>query len=573
MKQKISKIIKTSIEKAKKEGKLPAFVVPEIIVDHPNDKNHGDFACSIALSVGKILKQNPIEIAQIIYDSIEADVFDKIEIMKPGFINFFLSHNYLIDELEKILEDGDRYGSGKMNKTVVVDYSAPNIAKPFGIGHLRSTIIGQAIYNIYSFLGAKCIGDNHLGDWGTQFGKMIVAIKIWTDESKVKGLTITDLEKLYVKFHEESVVDGSDLEEKARTWFKKLEDGDKEARKIWQACVDISLKEFDRIYDLLGVKIDYALGESFYGDKMTPIVEEALKKGIAKKSRGAIIIEFDDKKLPPAIILKSDGATNYFTRDLATAKYRSESWNPDLIVYEVGAEQKLHFKQLFSAISLFGWISKNKLIHVAHGFYRSKDGKLSTRKGRTVHLESILSEAIEKARAMIDNSQTNKDLSVKEKEKIAKIVGIGAVKYNDLSQHYSREVVFDWDKILNLKGDSGPYLQYVYARCFSIVKKAKIKEKLKKVKVELNDSELEILRELYKFPAVVRIAANKFSPNVICNFSFNLAQKFNSFYQAHSVLDAESEELKMFRVALTKGVAQILKNSLLLLGIEVPERM
>ena len=572
MKQKISKIIKISIEKAKKDGKLPAFVIPEIIVDHPNDKKHGDFACSIALSIGKILKQNPMEIAQIIYDEIKTDVFDKIEIINPGFINFFLSDNYLIDELENILKEGDRYGSGKINKTVVVDYSAPNIAKPFGIGHLRSTIIGQAIYNIYSFLGAKCIGDNHLGDWGTQFGKMIVAIKIWSDENKVKDLTIADLEKLYVKFHEESVVDGSDLEEQARAWFKKLEDGDEEARKIWQACIDISLKEFDKIYDLLGVKIDYALGESFYRDKTNSIIEEALKKGIAKKSRGAVIIEFDDKKLPPVIILKSDGATNYFTRDLATVKYRLEAWNPDLIVYEVGAEQKLHFKQLFKTISLFGWIPEEKLVHVAHGFYRSKEGKFSTRKGKTVHLEGVLNEAVERARAIIDKSQTS-DLSVQEKEEIAKAVGIGAVKYNDLSQHYSRGVVFDWDKILNLKGDSGPYLQYVYARCVSIVKKAELQDKLKKAEVELNAEELEILRELYKFPEVVRSAADKFSPNLICNYGFNLAQKFNSFYQAHSVLVAESEELKMFRIALTQGVAQILKTSLLLLGIEIPEKM
>ncbi|MFH1643476.1 MAG: arginine--tRNA ligase [Patescibacteria group bacterium] len=573
MKQKIFEIIQTSIERAKKSGKLPAFVVPEIIVDHPNDKEHGDFSCSIALSIGKILKQNPMEIAQIIYDEIELSDFDKVEIMKPGFINFFLSNNYLIDELEKILKEGDKYGSGTMNKTVVVDYSAPNIAKPFGIGHLRSTIIGQAIYNIYSFLGAKCIGDNHLGDWGTQFGKMIVAIKIWANEDNIKDLTIADLEKLYVKFHEESVVDGSDLEEQARSWFKKLEDGDEEARAIWQTCIDISLKEFDRIYKLLGVKIDYTLGESFYGDKMIPIIEEALKKKIAKKSRGAVIVEFEDKNLPPAMILKSDEATNYFTRDLATIKYRLEAWDPDLIIYEVGAEQKLHFKQLFKTVNLLGWISEDKLVHVAHGFYRNKEGKFSTRKGKTIHLESVLNEAIDRARKVIDDSQTNKELSDQEKNEISRIVGIGAVKYNDLSQHYSKEVVFDWDKILNLKGDSGPYLQYVYTRCASIVKKAEIDVKLKKKEVELNAEELEILREIYKFPEVVRSAANKFSPNLICNFAFNLAQQFNSFYQAHSVLGADSEESKMFRVALTQGVAQILKSSLLLLGIEIPEKM
>ena len=576
MKEKISQLIAEAIQSSQEQNLFSDFVVQGIKIEYPKDKQHGDYAVSTALAIGKILKRNPLEIAEILKSEVlksKPDLFEKVEVVKPGFINFFVSDKYLIEEIQKVLKEKEKYGSGKDNKTVVVDYSAPNIAKPFGIGHLRSTIIGQAIYNIYNFLGWKCIGDNHLGDWGTQFGKMIVAIKNWVDKDKIKDLTIPELEKLYIKFHQEAEK-RPELEDEARAWFKKLEDGDREAKNIWQICIGVSLKEFNRIYDLLNVKIDYALGESFYEDKMMPIIKEALKKGVAKKSRGAVIIEFEKEKLPLAIILKSDGATNYFTRDLATIRYRLDKWKPDLIIYDVGVEQSLHFKQLFATIELLGWMKKNKLVHVAHGLYRSKTGKFSTRKGQTIHLESILIEAIEKAKTMIESSETGKDLSEKEKESIAKMVGIGAVKYNDLVQHYSRDIIFDWDKILNLKGNSGPYLQYTYARCASILRKADFQKSLKKIgDIEMSSEEKDILREICKFPELVQEAAEKFSPNLICSFAFNLAQKYNLFYQTHSVIKAETEELKKFRLSLTVVTAQLLKSSLSLLGIFVPEKM
>jgi len=559
VREKIKKLIEKTIKSLYKKE-------IEIEVEHPKEAIYGDYATNIAM----VLKRNSQEIAE----KIKSPILEKVEV-KNGFINFFLSRSFLIGEIKKILREKDQYGSSKIGKgkTVVIDYSSPNIAKPFGIGHLRSTIIGQAIYNIYKFLGWKCIGDNHLGDWGTQFGKLIVAIKKWEDEKNLEDLSIDDLEKLYVKFHQEAESNPR-LEEEGRVWFKRLEEGNKEARRIWQACVDISLKEFDRIYKLLGIKIDYAFGESFYEDMLKDIIDEAVKKKIAIKSEGAIIIKYPKDELSPAIILKSDGATTYFTRDLATVKYRLKRWKPDLIIYEVGADQTLHLKQLFRATELLGWAKKRKFFHVAHGLIRLKEGKFSTRRGLTIHLEDVLEEAIKRAKGIIGQSETGRGLSEKEKKRIAKIVGIGAVKYNDLSQHYSKNIIFDWDKILNLKGNSGPYLQYTFVRCQSVLKKAKIKVELRKIKViKFNLEEENILKTIYKFPEVVQESAEKFSPNLICNFAFDLAQKYNLFYERCPIIKTKSKELKIFRLAITIAVSQVLKNALSLLGILTPEKM
>jgi len=534
----------------------------------------------VAMVIAKKVKKNPLEIARVLVNKLISlkvykFYFERVEVAAPGFINFFLKKSVLINELKRILRERDKYGSSKIGKgkTVVIDYSSPNIAKPFGIGHLRSTIIGQAIYNIYRFLSWKCIGDNHLGDWGTQFGKLIVAIKKWGDEKNLEGLSINDLEKLYVKFHQEAE-SNLRLEKEGRVWFKRLEEGNKEARRIWQACVNISLKEFERIYQLLGVRFDYALGESFYDGMLKEIVKEIKEKKVVIESQGALIIQYPNNELPPAMILKSDGATTYLTRDLATIKYRLKRWRPDLIIYEVGADQTLHFKQLFRAVELLGWAKREKFFHVAHGLIRLKGGKFSTRKGLTIHLEDVLKEAIERAEEIIEQSETRRYLSEKERKEIAKIVGIGAVKYNDLSQHYSQDIVFEWDKILKLKGNSAPYLQYTYTRCQSVFRKAKLKLVPREIKItDFKLEEENILRTIYKFPEVVQEAAEEFSPNLICNFAFNLAQKYNLFYDTYPIIKAETQELKIFRLALTAAVSQILKNSLLLLGIAVPEKM
>jgi arginyl-tRNA synthetase len=573
MREKIREILKNSARKL-----FPQIKIPEFQVEHPEKKGFGDYSTNLAFLVAKELKKKPSEIANQITKPIEKEkIFERIEVKEPGFINFFLSLDFLFEELRKILKEKENYGKSKIGKgkTVIIDYSSPNIAKPFGIGHLRSTIIGQALYNIYKFLGYKVIGDNHLGDWGTQFGKLIFAIKNW-GKKKVDDYSIEELEELYVKFHKEAEKNPQ-LEEEGRKWFKKLEGGDREARRIWKILVKISLKEFERIYKLLGVKFDFALGESFYEPMTKEIIEELREKKIAKESQGALIVEFPNNQFPLVIVQKSDGTTTYFTRDLATIKYRLKRWNPDLIIYEVGADQKLHFQQLFKTVEILGWAKKTKFVHVAHGLYRTKTGKFSTRKGETVHLEDVLKEAIERAKEIIEKSETSRGLTEREKEKISKIVGIGAVKYNDLSQHPSKDIIFDWEKVLNLKGNSAPYLQYTFVRCQSVLEKAgsrKLEVGSRKLKIEkLKKEEIEILREIYKFPEIIQEAAEKFSPNLICNFVFDLAKKYNLFYDLYPILKAEDKETKNFRLILTKSVSQIIKNSLSLLGIDVPQKM
>jgi arginyl-tRNA synthetase len=565
MQKEIEKMIKNATEE---------FSLGDFFVDVSLSKNqeHGDYCSGISLKIAKETGQSPIEVAQKITHKIlqaEDSRIEKIEVVTPGFINFFLSKKYLKSQLVEIMDKKESYGSNKSGKgqILVIDYSSPNIAKSFGVGHLRSTIIGQSIYNIYKFLGWECIGDNHLGDWGTQFGKLIYQIKKSQLADKIDNLSIGDLEKLYVSFHRE-LNDNPEMEDLGREWFKRLESGDEEAKKIWKACVDISIKEFNRIYQILGVEIDVALGESFYRDKTQEIIDELKDKKVAKKSRGALIVEFNDDNLPPLILVKSDGTTTYFARDLATIKYRVQRWNPDLIIYEVGSDQSLYFKQLFEVMKTLDW-TQAKLVHVAHGLVRWKHGKFSTRKGETIHLEEILNETIERARKIIDSSATSSDLTESERSKIAEIVGVGAVKYNDLSQHYSRDILFDWDKMLNLKGNSAPYIQYTFTRTEAVISKIGNIETDFNFN-EINDREERILKKVRLFPYIVDEAGKSFSPNLICNFLFELSQDYNLMYGKDRIIGSDKENQ---RVAITKAVNQVIKNGLNLLGIEAPSKM
>ena len=571
--EELKKLVHKAIQSLKTEGLLNEIKDSLISFEHPENPEHGDYSCNVALVLGQQLKQDPRELAEKIAHSIKkGKEVERVEVAGPGFLNFFLAKEYFFRELKEIIKQKEKYGSGKEKKTILVEYSGPNIAKPFGIGHLRSTIIGQAIYNLYTFLGYKTIGDNHLGDWGTQFGKLLYQIK--KEGLEREELSVEKMEELYVQFHKEAQHDDK-MEDGARAWFLKLEQGDKEARSIWERVRKTSLKEFERIYKLLEVKIDNALGESFYEPMLKDIVAEVKKKGLAKKSRGALIVEFPNEELPPAILLKSDEATNYFTRDLATAKYRLKKWNPDVIIHEVGVEQSLYFKQVFWTVELLGWAKRDRFRHVAHGLYRTKQGKFSTRKGQTIHLEKVLEDAIVRAKEIIEQSETARGLSLKEKEEVARVVGIGAVKYNDLMQHPSRDIVFDWDKILNLKGNSAPYLQYTYARCKSILRQSSLPRvsysHLSETKFSLEEERL--LRLLYRFPEVVREAAHSFSPNLVASFVFDVAQAYNNFYNIHRVLQADTKAQKSFRLLLTAATAQIIQNSLTLLGIKTLERM
>ena len=555
----------------------------------PEVREHGDYSSNIALVLAKKRKKRPRDLANEIIKKLKKDrelakIVSKIEVAGPGFINFWLSKETILDELRKVLKLGEKYGSSNLgkNKTVVIDYSSPNIAKRFGIGHMRSTIIGQALYNLYSFLGYKVIGDNHLGDWGTQFGALLAQIR--NSNIEIRNLDIEKLEKLYVEFNKKAQ-DNPKLWDEARAWFKKLEDGDKGARKIWKQIVEISKKEFERIYDLLGIKIDKSFGESFYEDKMKAIVDELCQKGLSKKSKGAEIVEFDD--LPPAMLIKSDYATTYYTRDLATVKFRVEKFKPDIIIYEVGSEQKLHFKQVFATAGLMGWLKTTKLVHVAHGLIRFKEGKMSTRRGQSVMLEDILDESIKRAKKIIEKSEMSRGLPKKEKDAVAKTVGIGAIKYFDLSHHYSSDIIFDWEKMFVLEGNSAPYLQYTHVRTQSVLRKANGKWKVESGKLnsqfsnfnfQFNKEELAVLRSLVHFPEVIEDCARAYSPNLLCNYLFGLAQKYNTFYNQHRILPSQitnhkSQITSEFRLALTSATGQTLKNGLKLLGIETPRKM
>ncbi len=573
----ISEQIKKDLSEALKKLKLPSS---KINLEHPVETDHGDYATNIAMVLSQELKQKPQEIAQkIVAVFPKTDYLEKIEVATPGFINLWLKNDYLGTELVEVLREKEKYGSTNIGqgKTVIIDYSSPNIAKPFGIGHLRSTVIGQALYNLYRFLGWKTIGDNHLGDWGTQFGKLIVAIKKW-HQGETQGLRIEDLEKLYVRFHEEAEKDPT-LEEEARNWFKKLEDGNKEAQKIWQDCVELSLQEFNRLYKLLDVKIDFAYGESFYQDKMEAVINEAKKQKLAVLSDGALIIDLTNLKMPPFMLLKSDGGTTYQTRDLACIAFRKKNWHPDLYLYEVGADQALHFRQLFTVASKLGLGKPEQFVHVGHGLIRLPSGKMSTRQGKTVHLEEVLNEAISRAQKIIDQGETGRGLTAEEKKEVSVAVGIGAIKYFDLCHHFSTDILFDWEKMFHLEGNSGPYLQYTYARCMSVLEKAAGKEAAGHEFFHPDDipprapEEMAILRTFYKFPEIVVLAAQTYSPNLLCGFLFDLAQKYNLFYNKLSILKAESSQLRAQRLALTAATSQVIKNGLNLLGIKFLEKM
>jgi len=533
-------------------------------VEATENPDFGDYSSNVALG-----HKPPREFAEKLVAKLKADkklgkLVDKVEIAGPGFINFWLKRNVLLGNLNEIQKEVDRYGwsdSGK-GKTVVIDYSSPNIAKPFGIGHLRSTIIGQALYNLYKSLGYEVVGDNHLGDWGTQFGKLIYMIK----KENIKDFDVDKLEELYIKFHK-LVADPTKVEEmesEARSWFKKLEDGDSEAKEIWQKCVDVSMAEFNKIYDLLGIKIDFALGESYYENEMKQMMDEAaVKEHLSKGEDNALIIDLSKEGVEiPLMFLKSDGGTTYATRDLATIKFRVRKWNPDIIIYEVGAEQALYFKQVFAAAKLLGLVKDTViLVHTAHGLYLAPDGKkFSTRKGKTIKLEEVLTEAVERAKKLGNSNQD-----------VAEKVGVGAIKYYDLMHSVQSNVVFDWDKMMNLEGNSGPYLQYTVARTNSVLakKSASQGEALQDVG-DLDGEELSVLRALVRFSEVIESAAKSYSPNLLCNYLYDLAQKYNAFYNKDKIIGGENEE---FRLVLTSATGQVLKNGLKLLGIETPERM
>ncbi|OHA19233.1 MAG: arginine--tRNA ligase [Candidatus Taylorbacteria bacterium RIFCSPHIGHO2_02_FULL_47_18] len=536
---------------------------PDVSLEHPEELSHGDYSTNVALRYAKELKKSPQTIAE---DIIRYIVLQKIPALAraeaaAGFVNFFLAGEFFAERIQEILEKKDGFGKQDVGKgrKVVVEFSSPNIAKPFTIGHLRSTIIGDAVAKTLSFLGYSVIRDNHLGDWGTQFGKMIVAIKKWGDIQKIaeNAAPVRALVDLYVCFHAEAKTNIA-LEDEAREWFVKLEKGDEEARGLWKQCVAWSMKEFESLYKRLGVSFDTMHGESFFEDKMRAVVEDLERKNLLKESEGARLVFFPSDSLPPLMIIKKDGGTLYATRDLATDAWRKREYGDGvIIVNETGGEQSLYFKQVFMLEEMLGWFARGERVHIGHGLTRGKEGKMSTREGNTIWLEDVLDEAVKRAEAI--NKET------------AEIVGIGALKFNDLKREAKQDTIFDWNDVLNMKGDSGPYLQYSYARAMSVIRKSPPQLRRGAEFARRGGGVTTLERLLYRFPEVVLRAGKDYAPHFIATYLIELAGAFNNWYAKERILNAGEET--EYRLALTAAFAQVMKNGLWLLGIAAPEKM
>lgn len=581
--------------------------------ERPAAAQHGDWSTNVALTLFKNQDQfaTPRDLAADLVDRIDLTdeglaFVKRVEVAGPGFINFHLSERFLVAEMAVLLESEATLTHKKnTGKKAVVEFSSPNIAKPFTVGHLRSSIIGWSLAKLLAETGYQVFRDNHLGDWGTQFGKQIYALQNLGEGSLEKNIAkistsdnpVKDLVKLYVEFHERAE-QNPELEDRARAIFKQLEDGDREMRQLWQKCIDWSFVEFDRIYKLLGITFTEnegrGYGESFFEDKMGVVVAELEKLGQRPSTEpisyetgdnGAKLVKFaDSTNLPPLMILKSDGATLYATRDLATDKWRlEEKYGPNtLIVNEVGAEQSLYFQQIFAVEKALGWVKEGQRIHVGHGLYRFKDGKMSTRKGNVIWLEDVLGEAKARAAQLASDRQA---LAESEIEKIA----FGALKWSDLKRSARLDVTFDWDEIMTMQGNSGPYLQYSYVRCQSILEKSdlanhhsdlllNIKSYLQETRkatlddLMLNEDELALLRNLSMYFETVEKAAIEYAPHHLATYLFNLAQTFNQFYVGNQVLGG-GEQTEKFRLALVATTGVVLKKGLSLLGIEVVAKM
>ncbi len=535
------------------------------LIERPQKANQGDYALP-CFFLGKEQGRNPVEIARELADQLApAGSIEKIAAAGP-YLNFFVNRIAFVGRaIGAVIKTGATYGHSTVGagQTLVLDYSSPNIAKPFGIGHLRSTVIGHAIKKLHDALGYKTIGINHLGDWGTQFGSMIVAYKKWSDKP-AEELTVSELVALYVKFHAESEADPA-LQDAARAAFKKLEEGDPEHVALWERFKADSLKEFDRIYDMLGVHIDVASGESFFNDKMGGTIKRLKAAGLATESEGALIVDLEGHGMPPCLLLKSDGATLYATRDLAAAEYRYQTYKFDRMVYVHGQEQKLHFKQVFKVLELLDREWAHGLVHAEFGHYRFKDAKMSTRKGKTILLEEVLNKAIELAEKIV----TEKNPDLEDKTNVCRAVGIGAIIFADLSNRRKRDVEFDWDRILSFEGETGPYLQYAHVRVCSIERKwGKPIGPDTNLELLTEEAEFQLAKKLADFPPTIRRAAEQYEPSLVSTYLLEVAREFSSYYEAHRVLNEAAPDLTAARLTLVAAVRQTLANGLRLLGIE-----
>ncbi|QUH24394.1 arginine--tRNA ligase [Serpentinicella alkaliphila] len=540
------------------------------MIEIPPNSAMGDFAFP-CFKLAKTLRKAPQMIATELVESIKLpEGFENVK-NEGAYLNFFVDRQFYINEvIKEVIELGPKFGSKSTGngKTICIDYSAPNIAKPFHVGHLRSTVIGNALYRINEFLGYKCVGINHLGDWGTQFGKVIVAYKNWGVKEEIEREPISTLLNLYVKFHDEAEI-RPELEDEARGWFVKMEQGAEEALELWRWFSSETIKELKKIYRLLGVTFDYYTGESFYNDKIEGVLSELREKELLKESEGATIIDLEQYSMPPCLVQKKDGSTLYATRDIAAALYRKANFDFDKCIYVTDYSQNLHFSQWFKVIELMGHSWAKDLIHVPFGRVTHEGRRIQTRKGTVVLLEEVLTGAIDRVREIVEEKNPN----LNNKEEIAKSVGVGAVIFNDLSNNRIKDISFSWDTAFSFEGETGPYVQYTHARACSVLRKANLE-----IDIDVNmsllkdDITLEVIKNIQQFPEVIVDAQRKNEPSIITRHIIDLAQAFNRFYNEHQIL-VEDQELKKARVLVVATARQVIEIGLNLLGIVAPEEM
>lgn len=562
-KEKVIGLIKEQIEELDEEEL-------NLLVEVPPSYDMGDYAFPV-FSLAKIFRKAPPKIAEELVEKIQDnEYFEKIE-AKGAYVNFFINKEKLTQvTLEEIRNKKEEYGSSDMGegKTVLVEYSSPNIAKPFHIGHIRTTVIGNSLYKIFSFLGYETVAINHLGDYGTQFGMLISAFKKWGDRSVIEKDPINELLKLYVRFNREANEDES-LRDEARYWFNQLENKNEEAIELWKWIREISLKEFNKVYDLLNIKFDSYAGESFYSDRMPKVVEELKEKELLKESDGAYLVELEEYDMPPALIMKTDGSTLYTTRDIAAAFYRKETYDFHKNIYVVASQQNLHFKAWIKVVELMGYEWAKDCIHIPFGMVSLEDGTLSTREGRVLFLEDVLNKAIENTTKIIE--ERNPDLE--NKEEVAKQVGIGAVIFQELFNQRIKDYVFSWDRTLSFEGETGPYVQYTHARINSLLEKGEFDlEGEVDYSLLKTEEEVNITRLLYEFPRIIVDAMEKYEPYFITRHIVEVAKAFNKFYNS-TTINTKDIELKKARLMMSYAAKTVIKTGLDLLGMEAPERM
>lgn len=539
------------------------------IIEIPPQENMGDYSFP-CFQLAKTLRKNPAQIAAELASTLVIDDFSEIKNVGP-YINFFLDRKkFENDVINAIIDKKEDYGKSDMGKgkTAIVEFSSVNIAKPFHIGHIRSTVIGDALRNIHEFLGYNTIATNYIGDYGTQFGTMIAAYKLWGDDEKLNANPIKELLNLYVRYNTEAS-ENEEMMEVARKEFKNLEEGEEEATRLWSWFKEISFNEFDRVYKLLDIEFDNYKGEAYYSKYMPEILEELKEKKLLVESDGAQIIDLAQFDLPPSIIIKSNGSSAYITRDIATAINRKKEYNFDENLYVVATQQNLHFQQLWRILELMGYDLYKGCKHISFGMVSLKDQTLSTRKGQVVFLEDVLNKAIEKTREIMENRED----TVNDIGEVSRIVGIGAVKFQELYNNRIKDYVFDWDEVLNFDGETGPYVQYTYARAKSVLRKAGLDE-IKPLAIEkiTSDEEFSLVKKLAGFEDVVVKAKEKYEPSLVTRHLTDIAKSFNKFYNSSKIM-VEDEKLKEERLALAYATSVVIKTGLGLLGIKTVEKM